>query len=259
MIGVAIGANEHHRLMALYSAARAIDLGYAVRLFDLGGLGCGERIESNKGDFKKTPHVGYLASFKMDIVARVLEDYEHVVLLDADASLEGFIDPVFEEEFDLGLTLRPLNDQGLLRSEHFDSNNSLCERYGAGYFNTGVMFFKRSPTTLSFVETWRESSFDIGSDQAGMNRLVTPYMSDWDPWTDPAPPKFVTTPYGRVRVFDMDTYNNTLGGTACRSHLEEPLPKILHWKNEKALMRWSAKRYRRDNPEKWAQILQRTS
>lgn len=239
MIAVAVGANAKHRNFAMYAKASAEALGYKVVLYDLGGLGEGRKINKERpDDFKRRKHVFFNAFFKMEAVRRTLEEYEKVVMTDTDCIIKRPIDEAFEDDYHIGLTLRPRAPIGVRRKiSSLDLERmSEPERYGMGFFNSGVMFFQQKEQTFDLIESWEKHARRIGGDQAGMNRLVSPHM-DWDPWNDgPEPPKFVDVPGGRVRVFCMTEYNYTPGGKLMPSlEVKEP-PKVIHYKNQKAVL-----------------------
>lgn len=236
MITVAIGANAKHRDFALFARTKARALGYNVVLFDLGGLGEGEKIEA-KMDFARKEHVFFSAYFKLRAVHQTLLEHEKVIFTDADVLINQPVDEVFEDDFNLGLTIRPSTSDGVIQDRNFRPESCKERRYGFGYFNTGVMFFQQNPETFKCLETWKKCAMEVGSEQAGMNMLVMPHMDPWDPRKNPVPPKFVDIPDGRVRIFNMTEYNYTIGGPSMNTLDLDELPKITHYKNRKKHIR----------------------
>jgi hypothetical protein len=253
MIAIAIGANADHRDFALYAKASAEAFGYKVVLYDLGGLGEGRKIEVVRpNDFERRKNKIIRALFKTEVVRRTLEDYEKVVMIDTDCIIKRPIDEAFEDDFHIGLTLRPRPPISLEKRISQQELERLPEekRYRLGCFNSGVMFFQQKEQTFNLIKAWEELAQDAEteSDQAGMNRLVSPHM-DYDPRTDgPEAPKFVDIPGGRVRVFCMTEYNYTPGGKLMPAlEIIKPLPppKVIHYKNQKAVLKKLAADHRR--------------
>lgn len=230
MITVAVGGDYPYRKYVEYARDKALSFGYKVVVYDLGGLGFGKSLVI-PGDLERKK--GWpSALFKMQMVEEVLREHENVVCLDADAWIDRPIDSVFDDEYNIGVTIRGTDNRGVLNNLDPD----FIHYYRAGYFNTGAMFFKQSPETFRCIQEWSKRAYEEGTDQAGMNKMIMPYMQDWDPLVTPEPPTYVDIPTGKIRVFSMLEYNFTVGGKGRPLEEINPPPKIIHAKgsNKKA-------------------------
>ncbi len=235
MITVILGANGKYRDFAKHAIAKAEIHGYNVIPYDLGGLGFGvpfevppETLIAKRGQFPP-------ALFKMDIIEQTLRNHDKVLLVDTDAFIESPIDEAFNDEFDIGVTFRPNNDglKEIARKPH-ELRSTMV-----GYINSGAVFARRTSNAFKFLKAWKGEAYRLNSDQGGLNAIVMPYTK-WDLEAEEEPPKFVETPYGRVRIFSMEQYNYTVsipGSRGPKAFPPQPLPgvdpKILHYKNDK--------------------------
>lgn len=193
------------------SKAKAEALGCNVIVYDLGGLGFGKSLETPPEDLRKQGHGFISCLFKHTIIEEALREYDRVVYLDGDAILKSPIDSVFNDEFDVGVTIRTVKE-----IRQYLGNSKV------GYFNSGVLFFRQTSATFGFIEKWREKSSEVEIEQAAINELIIPHMK-WDPSSKVEPPSYVELPGLKVRVLDCLEYNNF--------YKDKRRAKIIHYKN----------------------------
>ena len=133
-------------------------LGYTLEIYDLGDLGYGIPSPVEHENFQQhgwyhTMHENWRtkALHKPDIIAQALED-EPIVYLDADAFPVTQFDEVWDQEFDIGVTLR---------SEHTPI---------LGPINAGVLFFR--PSAREAVQEWQQLTQEVGNDQRALCHML---------------------------------------------------------------------------------------
>lgn len=198
MDGVTIVTAGNHKFRDHVSRSKEAAEGFGcnVEVYDLGDLGFGKPMETAEEDLKKQSHGFISCLFKHDIIEETLRKHERVAYVDGDAILTKPIDSVFEDDFDVGVTIRMVRE-----IRQYLGNPKV------GYFNSGVLFFQQTPGAFDFIEKWRELSATVGIEQAAINELIMPYMT-WDPNTKANPPTFVELPRTRVKIFECLEYNN---------------------------------------------------
>jgi hypothetical protein len=194
-IVTAANDNKDYAELLEQCVSSAEELGYPVKVYDLGGLGHG----NNKfADKEKKPVL--VCRKKPSVILDALgsiSPHELLVWADADCCFVDRIDEVDTKDYDVGL----------------------IERFG--YFDqpvmSGVMFLYNTPQAVEFVTSWRDkipklprkrTSLWKYGDQNYLNALMK---------TDPASSGV------RIKYFNFFTYNN---------YVEEELDKakIIHYK-----------------------------
>ncbi len=201
------------------TVTQAEKFGYTPVVYDLGSLGMGESFHVDdqsfaaKGYYEREVKRGYKTKslFKPKLIKLCMSKYNDlVVYLDGDAQLCGKIDEVDTNSYDVGVTLRdPSELQNAWHQEHFDI---------VRYLNAGVIFFRPTPSTKKFIDTWQEMSQNLGNDQKALNRLAC--LDDY-----PEPNSVLVINGVRIKYFPCKQYNFY--------YFEEgivPNTKILHFK-----------------------------
>ena len=213
MDGVTIVTAGNHKFQEHIERSKeaAERFGCNVVVYDLGGMGFGKPLETPEEDLKKRGHGFISCLFKHDIIEETLRENERVAYVDGDAILTEPIDSVFDDDFDVGVTIRVVRE-----IRQYLGNPRV------GYFNSGVLFFRQTPGAFDFIQKWRELSATVGVEQAAVNELIIPHMS-WDPKTSSKAPQFVELPHTRVKIFECLEYNNF--------YKDKRRAKIIHYKN----------------------------
>ena len=199
--------------------SKAIECGYKSVIYDLGGLGIGEKftVEDEtfaKEGFYKEVKKGYKSKslFKPDIVKHCLETHkEFTAYIDGDAQLCDNIDEIIGD-YDIGVTLRKPSE---LETDWYEDYGDI-----AGYVNAGVIFFNSTPAALKFVDVWRQTTIEVGNDQKALNKLVSP-----DKY--PEVNSTITLNNTRIKFFPTNQYNYYYFNDGL-----EPNIKIMHFKGD---------------------------
>jgi hypothetical protein len=213
MDGVTIVTAGNHKFREHVSRSKEAAEGFGcnVVVYDLGDLGFGKPIETPEEDLKKQSHGFISCLFKHDIIEETLREHDRVAYVDGDAILTQPIDSVFDDEFDVGVTIRTVRE-----IRQYLGNPKV------GYFNSGILFVRQTPAAFNWIEQWRTRSAEVQVEQAAVNDLIIPHMS-WDPKSNDEPPTFVETPGVRIRIFECLDYNNF--------YKDKRRAKIIHYKN----------------------------
>jgi hypothetical protein len=179
------------------AAAKAVLAGYPVTVFDLGGLGFGEPLPTERGDLKKQSFIPCV--FKPRAIRRALEITKepYLIWLDADAFLQDKIDEIFTDDYDVGVTERDPREV-----KKYANNPKV------GSINSGVIFFRRSRRLLDFVNRWQLRAIAHNLEQQGLNELVNTGL-----------------PGIRIKKFPCRIYNNYYFD----SQNKHPV-KVIHYK-----------------------------
>ena len=179
-------------------------LGYTVSVYDLGGLGFG------------TPFTGRVTdepNAKIPCKPRIIleelkktNDNDYVVWLDADAIIQHRIDEI-KEDYDIGVTVRAPKS-----AEH-----SLP-------INAGIVFIKKTPAALEFVNDWMELSEQGVSDQPPLNKLCNVNSKDRDTTVERNGVK--------IKVYKCEVYNNFYKQGKMINGVNPGSVKIVHYKTK---------------------------
>ena len=186
---VITAANKKLKNMCDVLVRSLVDLRQKYHVYDLGELGYGEPFvgEVYEDAGRKIPSKPFMVK---DALSKVNAG-EYVVWMDADTilwqSLHGIQD---RGSYDIGVTVRGVkffNDQPI---------------------NAGVMFFRKTESTLKFVDIWCQRMNKIDgtkqgrSDQREMNYFLRGNLPT--NWTN----EIVTIQNTRFKLFDCKIYNN---------------------------------------------------
>ena len=154
---------------------KANECGYKPVVYDLGSLGMGETYHvedetfASKGYYSKEVIQGYKSKslFKPGMVRKCIEEHnEPTVYLDGDAKLCDSIDEVLSDDYDVGVTLRDFSElENEWHQEHFNI---------VKFINAGVIVFNPTQATKTFLETWEQTTNELGNDQMALNKLLCP-------------------------------------------------------------------------------------
>ena len=179
-ITVVLAGDKNYKAFVENGKKTTEALGYPVSVYDLGGLGFG------------TPFVGRVTdepNAKIPCKPRIIleelkktNDGDYVVWLDADAIIQHRIDEI-KEDYDIGVTVRAPK-----LVEH-----SLP-------INAGIVFIKKTPAAIKFVNKWMELAEQGVSDQPPLNTLCNVNSKDRD--------TTVERNGVRIKVYKCEIYNN---------------------------------------------------
>lgn len=179
-------------------------LGYPVDVYDLGGLGFG------------TPFVGRVSdapNAKIPCKPRIIlealkkvDDHDYIVWLDADALIQQKIDEI-KEDYDVAVTVRAPKSV-----EH-----SLP-------INAGIVFVRKTPAAIKFVEQWMELAEQGVSDQPPLNNLCAVNSKDRD--------STVIRNGAKIKVYKCEVYNNFYKQGKMINGVNPSSVKIVHYKTK---------------------------
>lgn len=152
-------------------------LGLDMKVYDLGGLGYGEKVDVREGDLDGKAFPPCI--FKIEIIRRSFPG--NVMFLDGDAILQKPLD--IQWDFDIGVTVRRNWRDGAV-----------------GKINAGVMFFADNDRTREFLDLWEETAIELNGDQHAINELLKDHILNRD--------GLVEKDGLKVRSFPTDIYNN---------------------------------------------------
>jgi hypothetical protein len=195
--------------------ARCRRFGYPHMVFDLGGLGFGEKYAVDHSDFAPRVNGDSLppATFKARLVARAMVEAapdEMVCWMDADClPLLPFM-PWQPDSWDAAVTLRSLPEIGL-------SNNPALD-----FLNSGVVWIRRTSAGVAFLFEWEERSRELNTDQGGLNKTVWT-GEDVNDWKAMMGRSMICHENASVLVLDAMEWN-------CWHLPPHPETRILHFK-----------------------------
>lgn len=188
MLVVTAGTSEYRGIID--AQGRICDtLRYKRIVFDLGGLGIGEKYEVPSDDLRGV--IGDSmppTTFKPRLLSEQFRPHATMCWLDGDClPLREFYP---EGNWDVAVTLRPKDEIGQSGIMNTD------------FLNAGVVWVR----SIDFVNSWIAKAAEIGNDQGALNQLIAP---DWnaDEWRR-AHNTFRWTPYGmRALILDAMEWN----------------------------------------------------
>jgi len=197
-IVVVTAANKNFEELVTKCADSSRDLGYKTFVYDLGGLGVGIPFEGRVSD-----SVGAKIPSKPSIILDALNrvnDKDIVVWIDADTIMWQRLDEIIGK-YDIGVTVR--------KPKYLENDLPI---------NAGVVFVKKTPKALNFVDTWIKECETARSDQVELNKLCQ--VTSDDIGSD------VQRHNATIRVFPCDVYNNF--------YFKKPQlhAKIIHYKSK---------------------------
>lgn len=147
------GADGKHVDMARYLRDNVADLGVRHIVYDLGGLGFGERFDG-KASERPFQNIECKPLLILDALDKV-DAGDFVLWLDADTDLQKPPAPL-QGSYDLGLALR--------RSKSANPKEL--------WINAGVMLVRNSPQIRPFLSEWARRAAQVGGDQFALNQLM---------------------------------------------------------------------------------------
>jgi hypothetical protein len=203
------------RLMVNANSRNCLSLGYKLTVFDLGGLGLGERYMVNS-DLVIYGHYHCLANgwkskamHKPGLVRTALDGL--TIYLDADTLVVGSLD--VQGDYDIGVTVRrPQCDEDTC-AEHAEVR---------GMINAGVLFFNDTLASRKFIDEWANMTLLLGNDQWALNSMINPSNRVLLPGENLL-----------VGVTKIHTFNGELYNWYYFPEKPSPDTKILHFKTGK--------------------------
>ncbi len=186
---IVTAADYNFREYVETSRYQAKKLGYPMRIFDLGGLGFGEKFEVSKTNKRHNGNWKIKSPYKPNLIEHVLSSgVNFVVYLDADAILVKSIEEVLGK-YDIGLTVR----------RNIEPNQQIIHNEYTGQINAGVLFFYNTMATKQFVTKWKQLTNQNNCDQVVLNRMLTPVNLEKN--------TIVKHQDLEIKCLDTDTYN----------------------------------------------------
>ena len=158
-------------------------LDYVYQIYDLGNLRVGEKYSPDMPITSKCRH-------KPKMIYDFLCDTpcEYVIYIDADVQVIKRIDEIIYSDFDVGITVRKVEEEQCAISW--------------SWINAGVLFFRNNPRTLQFIKKWDEKTQVVGDDQLALSELVNPNNTFMHP-------NKTHSMYGvKIRTFSTVVYNH---------------------------------------------------
>jgi hypothetical protein len=199
MIKVVIAGDKNFEAYVKKGKETTQSLGYDVLVYDLGGLGYGKPFEGRISDA-----VNAKIPCKPHIILDALNsinDNEYLVWLDADALIIDRIDEI-KEDYDIAVTVR----------QPKAVENALP-------INAGIVFVKKTPNAIRFINEWVNLSNQDISDQPPLNKLASVVCADLG--------STVIRNNVRIKVYPCAVYNNFYFAKKDR-----PGIKIKHYKSK---------------------------
>lgn len=180
MIKVAIAGDKNFEAYVKKGKETTEKLGYEVLVYDLGGLGYGKPFigrfsEEVNAKIPCKPHI------ILDALGSI-NDNEYLVWLDADALIVDRIDEI-QEDYDIGVTVR----------QPKAIENSMP-------INAGIVFVKKTPEAIGFIQRWIDLADQGVSDQPPLNQLASVVCADIG--------STVIRNDVKIRVYPCAIYNN---------------------------------------------------
>jgi hypothetical protein len=174
-------------------------LGYQTLVFDLGGLGFGEPFQGRVSNIPL-----HTIPCKPRLIREALNrvpDNDYVIWLDADAIMQQRVDEICQN-YDLGVTMR----------------NEFAQDPRVGAINAGIVFARKTPDMLKFLDLWADRADELDGDQSALNNLLALETTDRD--------QLISRHGIQVQVFPCSIYNNFI----FRGDMSKA--KIIHYKSK---------------------------
>lgn len=157
MIVVTAGTSAFRKIIAA-QARKCNEFGYQHKIYDLGGLGFGERykVDPNKLIRTKSRQQGFSCDFKAVLVLKDAQPGQAICWMDGDCLPLLPFEP--EGDWDAAVTMRSANEVG--RSG----------RPRTMFLNSGVVFVRN----MGFAVTWRELTVAADNCQIALNNAALP-------------------------------------------------------------------------------------
>lgn len=198
-ITTVIAGDSNFRKYVDRAVAHCRKVGYDPVIYDLGGLGYGTPFEG-----RVSPQVGAKIPSKPGMIMetlKIVDEGDYVVWIDADALIEDRIDEIMFD-YDIGVTVRQPKQK----------ENSLP-------INAGIVFVRKTPAAIKFVEEWIKLCETGVSDQQELNKLCQVTTKDTN--------TTVVRNNTSIHVFECRVYNNFYFAKKATPHA-----KIKHYKSK---------------------------
>lgn len=201
MLTVLTAANSDFKILYEYLKHSVANQGYPLITYDLGNLGEGHPFEAriSHEDRAKIPSKPSIIKDALDKIT----DGEYLVWMDSDTLMVGSLEYV-EQDYDIGVTLRP--------------QRHMLPVFEEIPINAGVIFFRKTPALMQFMEVWIKACETAKSDQTELNKLIQLTSEDME--------SVVTQQGVKVKVFSCEEYNNYF------FFEDQSNAKILHFKSD---------------------------
>lgn len=199
MIKVVIAGDKNFEAYVKKGKETTENLGYKTLVYDLGGLGYGRPFTG-----RVSHEVNAKIPCKPHIILDALNfinDNEYLVWLDADALIIEKIDEI-QEDYDIAVTVR----------QPKAVENTLP-------INAGIVFVRKTPQALKFINEWIFLSNQDISDQPPLNKLASVVCADIG--------STVVRNDVKIKVYPCAVYNNFYFAKKDR-----PGIKIKHYKSK---------------------------
>jgi hypothetical protein len=203
-ITIVLAGDKNYKAYVEKGKQAAEALGYPVSIYDLGGLGFG------------TPFVGKFTdspSAKIPCKPRIIFeelnkicDGDYVAWLDSDAIILNRIDEIMED-YDIAVTVRAPKS-----SEH------------SVPINAGIVFIRKTPAALNFVNNWINLSDKDICDQPPLNHLCSVTSKDRG--------TVVKRDGAKIKVYTCEVYNNFYKSGIEALKKKSLNIKIVHYKSK---------------------------
>ena len=200
MIKVILAGDKNYKPFVEKGMQYANNAGYETIIYDLGGMEIGKPFEGRFSDERnaKIPCKPHIIRDALDSI----NDNEYIVWTDADALIYKNIDEI-KLDYDIGVTVRNMKDK-----EHDVP------------INAGVVFVRKTPNALKFLDKWCELSDQGVSDQPPLNRLCN---------VDSSKIGFTVNRDGvLIHVFKGSIYNNSSKKPSLEIKIKHFKSKIRH-------------------------------
>lgn len=188
-----VGADKNFKDLIEQSVEHLEKLGYDYRVYDLGGLGHGHKVDVPEFDFTRKEGI-VRCLYKPKMIRHALKQGdEFIVYIDADVFVKENIDEV-KGDYDIGVTKRR-------KAEVTKYENTSR----VGKYNAGVIFFNNTEATREFVDEWEKLSLVLGIEQKAFNQMLGKTSA-------------------QVEEFSTNTYNNY--------YFDGTKGKIIHYKSD---------------------------
>jgi hypothetical protein len=203
-ISILLAGDKNYKAYVEKGKQTSEALGYPVSVYDLGGLGFG------------TPFVGRISDVpnaKIPCKPRIIleelkkiNDGDYVVWLDADAIIKHRIDEI-QADYDIAVTVRAPKAK-----EHQLP------------INAGIVFIRKTPAAIEFVNQWMQLAEQGISDQPPLNKLCGVNSKDRDTTVERNGVK--------IHVYKCEIYNNFYKQGKMINGVNPVEVKIVHYKTK---------------------------
>lgn len=151
-ITVLIAGDNNFSNFVKHAVEHAERQNYNTLVYDLGDLGYGTKFEGKVSDITHQ-RIPSKPALILDGLSKIKEG-DFLVWLDADTLLVDNIDEIIDD-YDIGVTVRKKKSKRIQES----------------FINAGVLFVRKSATSINFIEDWIKKTAELKGDQYALNML----------------------------------------------------------------------------------------